>query len=743
MRPMTIKSANRNPRRLIVKRKSKSRLGQVWLQMARETALSKWLLGVVIVAAMLAILLIDAQPAGVQIEVGEVARQDLVAPITAVNTSETERLREEAARQKLLEVQDDPSFYQINPAVVMIVEENVTGVLNLLRQGIASEAPQVEEEGAEEVEAPPTPLTVSEIDRRLIRDYQIEIPQSSLEAAVSLSLAEFDQFAQITTDLVLATMEGRINEDGLRDARNAFEESVKRSGLRGDLEQTAVILGRQLIQPNLVLNTEKVNAARDEAVQSVEPVQIRQGEIIIRKGDVVRTEHINLMRDVGLLRTGRDYGALAGRTLLVLAIVVLMVVYLHQNRSHVLESTSLLGLLGCVLVTVLLLGRLFSLPAWPPAPYLNPSALVGLLLTLLIDARVGGMAAVVAAVLLAVISDLSWSVGVLTLVGGLTAVLSVSKVSQRGDLMRAGFIVGGANFLLMIALGLVSKDTGLILHSYLGLLSGVLASIVAIGVLPYLESVFKITSSIRLLELSNPNHPLLRRLMLEAPGTYHHSILVGNLAEAAAEAVGADGLLARVGSHYHDIGKLKRPYFFVENQVGKDNPHDKIAPSLSTLIVTSHVKDGLELAAEYKLPPVVTQFIAQHHGTDLVRFFYHRATEAAEDDSVEERDFRYPGPKPQGKEVAIVSLADAVEAAVRSLSKPTPGKIEGLVRKIIKDRLNSGQLDESDLTFQDMDRIANSFAKVIMGMFHTRVEYPDKITKEDIEGKKGKNGSSL
>ena len=726
-----------------MKRKSKSRLGQVWLQMARETALSKWLLGVVIVAAMLAILLIDAQPAGVQIEVGEVARQDLVAPITAVNTSETERLREEAARQKLLEVQDDPSFYQINPAVVMIVEENVTGVLNLLRQGIASEAPQVEEEGAEEVEAPPTPLTVSEIDRRLIRDYQIEIPQSSLEAAVSLSLAEFDQFAQITTDLVLATMEGRINEDGLRDARNAFEESVKRSGLRGDLEQTAVILGRQLIQPNLVLNTEKVNAARDEAVQSVEPVQIRQGEIIIRKGDVVKTEHINLMRDVGLLRTGRDYGALAGRTLLVLAIVVLMVVYLHQNRSHVLESTSLLGLLGCVLVTVLLLGRLFSLPAWPPAPYLNPSALVGLLLTLLIDARVGGMAAVVAAVLLAVISDLSWSVGVLTLVGGLTAVLSVSKVSQRGDLMRAGFIVGGANFLLMIALGLVSKDTGLILHSYLGLLSGVLASIVAIGVLPYLESVFKITSSIRLLELSNPNHPLLRRLMLEAPGTYHHSILVGNLAEAAAEAVGADGLLARVGSHYHDIGKLKRPYFFVENQVGKDNPHDKIAPSLSTLIVTSHVKDGLELAAEYKLPPVVTQFIAQHHGTDLVRFFYHRATEAAEDDSVEERDFRYPGPKPQGKEVAIVSLADAVEAAVRSLSKPTPGKIEGLVRKIIKDRLNSGQLDESDLTFQDMDRIANSFAKVIMGMFHTRVEYPDKITKEDIEGKKGKNGSSL
>jgi len=690
---------------------------------------------------MLAILLVDAVPAGVQFEVGEVAKQDIVAPITAINSSATEQRREEAARQALLAASEDPEYYAINPAAVMRVEENVTGVLNLLRQGIA---PEEQGEGLEQEEAQrPEQLSISEIDRRLIRDWQIEIPQRNLEAVISLSLAQFDQFAQITADLVLAAMEQRISQDGLRDARDAFEESVRRSDLRDDLQQTAVLLGRQLIQPNLVLNTEKVNEARDRAVQAVEPVQIMQGEIIIRKGDVVRPEHISLMRDVGLLRAGRDYGALAGRTLLVLAMVVLMGVYLHQNHRQVLDNLALLGLVGSVVVTVLLLGRLFSLLSWPQAVYLNPSALVGLLLTLLIEAKVGSMAAVITAVLLGAISGFSWPVGVFALVGGLTAVLSVSKVSQRGDLMRAGFIVGGVGFLLMLVLGLAAKDFNLIIHSYLGLISGVLASIVAIGVLPYLESAFKITSAIRLLELSNPNHPLLRRLMLEAPGTYHHSILVGNLAEAAAEAVGADGLLARVGAFYHDIGKLKRPYFFVENQVGKDNPHDKIAPSLSTLIVTSHVKDGLELAGEYKLPEVVTQFIAQHHGTDLVRFFYHRATEASDDNSVDEKDFRYPGPKPQGKEVAIVSLADAVEAAVRSLSKPTPGKIEGLVRKIIKDRLNSGELDESDLTFHDMDKIANAFVKVIMGMFHTRVEYPEKITKEEIEGKKGKNGNPV
>ncbi|NLL09015.1 MAG: hypothetical protein GX266_08415, partial [Firmicutes bacterium] len=263
-----------------MKRKSKGGFGKAWLETLQRTALSRWVLGGLIIAAMLAILLVDALPAGVQIEVGEVAKQDIVAPITAINTSETERLKEEAARQALLEATDDPSYYQINPAAVMRVEENVTGVLNLLRQGIAPEG--------EEQDVQPEHLTISEIDRRLIRDWQIEIPQRNLEAVVSLSLTEFDQFAQTTADLVLAAMEEPISQDGLRDARDAFEESVRRSGFRDNLQQTAVLLGRQLIQPNLVLNTEKVNEARDQAVQNVEPVQIMQGEIIIRKGDVVR-----------------------------------------------------------------------------------------------------------------------------------------------------------------------------------------------------------------------------------------------------------------------------------------------------------------------------------------------------------------------------------------------------------------------------------------------------------------------
>ena len=724
----------------MVKRKKKSSAKPTTRHMPElftKATFRQWFFGGIIATFLLGILLINALPQGVDVEIGQVARKDLAAPVTAINTEETERLREEAARHAVLQANEDPAYYLQNPAIVLRVEENITGVLNLLRAGIAPEP--VEDVG---FEVTPEVLSVSEIDRRLIRDWKMEIPKVSLEAIAELSYEEFDQFAQITTDLVLTTMAERISEDGLRDARDAFEAEIDRSALRGEPAHVATLIGRQLIQSNLVLDTEKVNQARQEAYDAVEPVRIMQGEIIVRKGDVVRAEHIQLLTDVGLIKTGRDYGVLAGLILTVIGIMTFMGFFLHQEHGKVLQNGTQLGLIGSVLVAVVAMGKLFSMLNWSDAAYLNPSALLGLLLTLLIDAQVASIATVVLAVILGLVFEMNWIVTVLALVGGLTAVLSVSKVSQRGDVMRAGFIVGGVNAFFLVALGLASQNLALALRSYLGLLSGVLASVIAIGVLPYLESLFKIPSPIRLLELSNPNHPLLRRLMLEAPGTYHHSILVGNLAEAAAESIGADGLLARVGAHYHDIGKLRRPYFFVENQVGKDNPHDKMAPSLSTLIITSHVKDGLELASEFKMPPVVTQFIAQHHGTDLVRFFYHRACEASEDDTVEERDFRYLGPKPQGKEVAIVSLADATEAAVRSISKPNPGKIEGLVRKIIKDRLNSGELDESDLTFQDMDRIANAFTKVIMGMFHARVEYPEQITKEEIEGKKAKNGSS-
>jgi len=271
---------------------------------------------------------------------------------------------------------------------------------------------------------------------------------------------------------------------------------------------------------------------------------------------------------------------------------------------------------------------------------------------------------------------------------------------------------------------------------FLVVTNGILSSILTIGVLPYLESTFKITSPVRLLELSYPGNPLLKRLLTEAPGTYHHSIIVGNLAETAAEAIGGDTLLTRVGAYYHDVGKLKRPYFFIENQLNTDNPHDKIAPTLSTLILTSHVKDGVELAREYKVPEDIISIVEQHHGSGLCTYFYHKAVENGQNEGIDEDEFRYEGPKPKTKEAALVMLADSVEAAVRSLQNRTHGRVEGMVRKIIKDKLMDGQLGECDLTFKDLDVIAAAFMQVFSGIFHARIEYPD-LSKE-IERRKTK-----
>lgn len=714
-----------------------------------KAGVRQWLLAFIVFGALFAILGINLLPSGVDLDVGQVSARDILAPRTVINRPATERLQADAARQAVREASENPEFLDINHATVIRAEERLEESFALFADTRGDEEPtqdtnQGEQEDVQEPE-PGTPTVseeeLSDLRLSLQRDWQIELSDDVLQAIVTTRPDIYERFEIKSKEIILGLMQERIPEEDVEEVESRVTQLAANTGLPAPLQRGIIQLGADVIQPNLVLNTQKVEQARQDAIKSVEPVTILKGEVILRKGDVVREDHIAILQDLGLHRSTVDYLALFGLMLTVFLLLALLGMYLFQYRKDILENDGQLALLGSVLVVVSFVIKVLALIQWPEAGFLAPVALASMLLTILLDSRVAVIAALVLAIIAAVVNGFDITFLLIALAGGLTGVFSVSKVSQRGDLMRAGFVVGGVNFLMMVALGLLQRETGLIVHSYLGILNGLLASIIAIGSLAYLESIFGITSAIRLLELSNPNHPLLRRLLMETPGTYHHSIIVGNLAEAAADATGADGLLARVGSHFHDIGKLKRPYFFVENQVGMDNPHDKMAPSLSTLIIISHVKDGIELAKEYKLPDVIISFIAEHHGSDLVKYFYHRAKESG-NDNVEDSDFRYSGPKPQSKETAIVSLADATEAAVRSLSKPTPGKIESLVYKIIRDRLNDGQLDESDLTFKDLDKIADAFVKVLIGIFHVRVEYPETITREEIEGKKPKGGNS-
>lgn len=533
---------------------------------------------------------------------------------------------------------------------------------------------------------------------------------------------------------------GARTDSDVAPLREKTKSDINKSGLQDDAKVFfEAFVDQKMTRPTLTEDEETTEKLRAVArtVMKKDVIRYKANQKIVGAGDLVDEKVYQVLAEYGLINSSNTWKSASGIALIVLIGISTIWIYLLKYRRDILLLFNRVVLIGLTMFLVLAIGRgVISLNLGGTefnslSGMLIPVAWATMSIAILIGVDVALLVAVVLAIFVAILVDPTLSTsfglqtGIVALFGGFVGVYSVSHLSQRSDLARAGLFVSAVNVLMVSAIALT---TGMRLSVWLGGLilgtvNGVASSFLTVGALHWFESGFKITSSVRLLELSNPNRPLLKRLLMEAPGTYHHSILVGNLAEAAAEAVYADATLVRVGSMYHDIGKLKRPYFFIENQFTQDNPHDKIAPTLSSLIITSHVKDGLELAKENKLPQQIQDIISQHHGDGLVSFFYHKALE--ENDEVPEGSFHYEGPKPQTKEAALVALADNVEAAVRSMKQPTPGRVEGLVRKIVKDKLNDGQLDQCDLTFQDLDRIAMAFVRVLSGIFHSRVEYPE------------------
>lgn len=713
----------------------------------------RWLLLGALYGLFFALSVGGTTPDGVDWAPGDVATHDIVAVKDVVNREQTEQLQERAAREAVLQAEQDPANWEINPAEALRAEQRLEQIFASLRSALFADEPSdAETQGGEKGEGdaaagedPDAPDEAVSAQQRAARrqkaaavlaEVDVEPSAAGLDAFAAADGARFELLRTRAVESVRFIMERtRISEENLAEQRERVFLYEGFGALSSEEREAVAPLVQHVLRPNLLLSPEKIDRARQEAARSVADVRIREGQMIIRRGDLVESEHIALLQDLGLLDGRPDFGFFAATALLLALVFTMVGVYLYQHNRNVYASDGQLALIGLVALSVAGLAKVDAVIGWPGAGFLVPVGLASLLITLLIDSRVAIVVTVALSVVVAGLFGLDGRMFVVALAGGLAGVFSVSRVSERSDLTRAGFVVGGANFLAMVVLGLFRGDTFVIQFSFLGLLNGLMAGVGTIGLLPYLETLFGITSSIRLLELSNPNHPLLRKLLMEAPGSYHHSMMVGNLAEAGAEAIGANQLLVRVGAQYHDVGKSKRPYFFVENQFGGENPHDKISPTLSTLIIMAHVKDGVELAKEHKLPAVIVDFIREHHGTDLIKYFYNKALENGAEDSVDERDFRYPGPKPQSKETALVMLADGAEAAVRSLGRPTPGRIEGLVRRIVKDRLESGQLDESNLTLRELDKIADAFVRVLTGIFHKRIEYPE-IAGKESDGRK-------
>lgn len=421
-----------------------------------------------------------------------------------------------------------------------------------------------------------------------------------------------------------------------------------------------------------------------------------------------------------LLEVGFSWLKIAGLAMFLLILFAFLLVYLRYEEYELLIDSDAVMLLGLIFVSACLMMQLSKERASPLAA---PVAGFVILTGLLLSRNLAVVVSIILCLILGVLNDFSLEYFIVHLLSSFTGVIFLSSIRNRSDLTRIGLKLILINALAVIIIYFFRQWPLNVLEANIGwaALSGLASTLIVLGTLPYLEIFFSRTTNIKLLELADFNLPILKRLMLEAPGTYHHSLIMASLAEQAAAAIGANSLLARVGAYYHDIGKLSNPDYFIENQEPKLNPHDPLAPSMSNLIVTSHVKEGKALAEKSQLDRVIIDCIEQHHGTSLIHYFYHRALE--QNAELKQDDFRYPGPKPKRKETAILMLADAIEAATRVIDEPTPGRLKDTVEKVINNKFTDGQFSECPITLHDLSEIAESMAATLSGIYHARIDY--------------------
>lgn len=509
---------------------------------------------------------------------------------------------------------------------------------------------------------------------------------------------------------------------------------AREQGLAERYHPIAVKIAKQVIRPNRLYNPKRTARLKQEQWQLVAPVRypILRGEVVVHRGERVTAQHLDKLRALGLLRPPFDLKHAFFLALLWGAMVGAFSLYLFQYERKIFENFCHLFLLA--LITVLSTGglkigwSLMGLKAASTATgYLSVLWIVtsAMLIAFLLNPHLGVTVGTLLAVGTCLSTEMDLRYVVTMVVSSLVGAYAVARIRDRSCLVRVVATVAGVNGLMALLWGGFWEDARRDLLQGLGwaLASGVGSGLLFWLGVAVLEKPFGLVTHLRLMELCDTNRPLLRRLLLEAPGTYHHSIVMAVLAETAAEAIGADGLLARAMAYYHDIGKIRRPQFFVENQQF-ENIHERLNPSLSALVITSHIRDGVELAREWGLPEPIIDGIREHHGTGLVTYFYHQAVGEQGPSRALEEQFRYEGPKPRSRETAILMLADGVEAASRTLLKPTPDQVEKLVRHIIQGRLADGQLDECDLTFRDLEKIIQAFTRTLVGILHSRVEYP-------------------
>ncbi len=527
---------------------------------------------------------------------------------------------------------------------------------------------------------------------------------------------------------------------------NRFQKNLENEFLKHfSVNHTLVLeyLFVRSLKPNLIFDQAFTEKTKEEALANISRTKdmVYENELIVDKN--IRIDPATYQKLYSLemaiaersQREGRWEGLLfsIGRYMLMAAILAIFSLYLYSFRRKIFEDNKMLLMITIILMLNFVFAALITQTLnWNN--YLIPTTMGSMLLAILIDTGLGFVGTVIIALVLGGLQGGGFDIVLFSVVSGMVAIYSVFRIRNRNQIFKAIVFISAAYFWTILSISLyryLPLSELLKSFGYYLLPNAIFSAFFTFMILGVFEKTFDITTDITLLELSDLNHPLLKKLSLEAPGTFHHSMVVGNLAEAAAKAIGANPLLARVGSYYHDIGKMEKPQYFVENQMNAENRHDQLNPNMSALILASHVKNGIELAKKYGIPKRIRDFIPEHHGTSLMSFFYNKAKEMYGEEEVNESDYRYPGPKPRSKETAIVMLADAVEAATRTLSNPTPSKLRAFVEELVDKRFKEGELDDSDLTFKDLKLIIDAFLPVLYGVFQHRVEYPEQKEKKN------------
>jgi cyclic-di-AMP phosphodiesterase PgpH len=664
-------------------------------------------LALLLTLALGAVLALDALPApfsGGSPVVNGVATVDIRAPraLTYQSDAATQAAREEASAQVA------PQYSYNSDRAQLITQQQ----LNALQDVIAP------------VDAAFAAVLPDAARQQALR---MAIPSLPNSAAITLAGLDQTQWKALRAEIMRvleATERQEVRDTLLADVRSGITDEISQDFPADQRALAADIVG-PLVVANSTFDPQATATARQEAANAVAPVlfTFRKGEIIVQAGERLDAISREKLDQFGLLDPQPDLARGVGWLALAAVAVVLLLAWLWRFRPHIWHRNSAL-----LLIALLVVGVAIALKATGDRsvlPYVVPTAAVGLLLAVLLDAGAALMVTAMLALLAgAIVGSVEFAAYVL--LGGAAGIIVVRRGERFSHFVQAAVAITLV-YIAVVGIFTLLGDrdiTGLLELAGASLAAGLGSGLAAVGSFLLVGNVFGITTSFQLLELANPSQPLLRRLLLEAPGTYHHSLMVGNLAERAAEAIGADPLVARVAAYYHDIGKLANPLAYIENQTG-ENVHDELTPEQSVALLKAHVASGIDLSYQYKLPKAIIAFIPQHHGTALMSYFFHRAKEqAGATDKVDEARFRHSGPKPQSREAAILMLADSVEASVRSLSAHDEPAIRAMVARIIRERLEDGQFDECDLTLRDLERIREAFVAQLLGMYHRRIEYP-------------------